>query len=192
VSRLQNAVRDAFRWGFRAALWSSLAVASFGAFYLLFAWGVDAFLGDSRERAEAEVARQRQEIRLLEATAARLSEFQEALERNEQRLEQLARVLPDTPGLEGLEEELRTLGAESGVRIEGVASAEPRVLEFHAALPLDLIVTGSRAGLSDYVQRVRRQERLIHLEGIQAERREGTSRCLLRIVAFQYRERAQR
>ncbi len=150
--------------------WGLLFATVFVADYLILGWGVDHLAGTRLRRAELALDRQQRTLREAEVVAGRRSEFEAEVRRGEQKLAELRAIMPDDPGLDGLERALRGAAGAAGVVIVGVEIGPAEELDFYAVRPVEVTVRAGDAGLVQFLSSLEAQPRLMTLHSLHAER----------------------
>ena len=166
--------------------WGLLFATVFVADYLILGWGVDHLAGARLRRAELTLDRQQRTLREAEVVAGGQGEFEAEVRRGEQKLAELRAIMPDDPGLDGLERALRGAAGAAGVVIAGVEIGPAEELDFYAVRSVEVTARGSDAGLAQLLSSLESQPRLMRLQSVHAERegRELSLRLGLETYSF--------
>jgi Tfp pilus assembly protein PilO len=158
-------VRRAAAWLLRFLGWGALWLGCSLALLLVYVFTLRASttkrLAGQQRRLEDAV----QEIRMLEATTAKLDLFHAAVARVEARLETLNRIIPAEVELDSLKSEVEARARLSGVALTEISAAGPaKPHEFYAAVPVHAALVGPLEGLGRFVDSLARggpTERLV-------------------------------
>jgi len=119
-------------------------------------------------------------------TAARLQDFKAEVERLESDLDELGRILPDTPEVEQLEKDIRDSGARAGVRVVAIEPGPPEERDFYVVLSLGVEVRGSWAAVDAFCSQVSQQVRRTRPTALQLERTADEYSGRLQLEAFYF------
>jgi len=118
------------------------------------------------EQKTQQLKKLTEQIRALEVTAAKLSEFQREVALLEARLEMLKRVLPPEKETPDLVRKLNNLASESNLRIKQFNPSAMIAREFYQEFPINIEVDGSYHNLALFFDRVSRLSRLVNAGGL--------------------------
>jgi type IV pilus assembly protein PilO len=136
-----------------------MAAAILGGFWYLYYSGKSA----EAEAKDAQLAKLQQEIRNLEATAARLDEFRRRVELRRAQLEKLKQVLPSQRQTPDLIRKVNSMASESSLTIVRFNPRATVPREFHDEWPIDMTVEGTYHNLGMFFDRVSRLSRLVNM-----------------------------
>jgi type IV pilus assembly protein PilO len=134
-----------------------------GSFYYF--WYSDAL--ETQRKQEARLAELQTQIRLLEATANKLPEFQREVQALEARLETLKRILPPEKEMPDLMRRVQYLAAQSSLQIRKFNPAATTSKEFYLEVPINLDLEGTYHNLGAFVDRISRMSRLVNVGNVQ-------------------------
>ena len=186
MKRALDAARAVLRRGLRVLGWTLLFGLLFGVFFLLLDWGVDQLAGNRLWRAVNRNQEQQRTIDQAAMVAARLQDFKAEVERLESDLDDLGRILPDTPEVEQLEKDVRDSGARAGVQVLAIELGPPEERDFYAVLPLEVEVRGSSAAVDAFCSQVSQQVRRTRPTALQLERTADEYSGRLQLEAFYF------
>jgi type IV pilus assembly protein PilO len=139
-----------------------LAAVLVGAFYFLI---FSDMLAEEEQKTQ-QLKTLTEQIRALEVTAAKLSEFQREVAQLEARLEMLKRVLPPEKETPDLVRKLNNLASESNLRIKQFNPGAMIPRDFYQEFPINIEVDGSYHNLALFFDRVSRLSRLVNAGGL--------------------------
>jgi type IV pilus assembly protein PilO len=122
----------------------------------------------------------RDEIRRLEAVAAKLEEFRREVQIREAKLAQLKQVLPDEKQTADLMRKVQYLAAQSNLTIKAFTPRAVVNKEFYQEWPITVDVEGNYHNLALFFDRVGRLPRLVNAGNLvmRSERQPTASRTL--------------
>jgi Tfp pilus assembly protein PilO len=126
----------------------ALLAAVIAYWFLLFS-PLQQDIADRETRIEAE----RQQLSVLQAKLAQLSQMKEEAARNEARLLELAKMVPDSPELPSLILQIQDLAAEAGIDFMTITPGEATPAAAFQVIPLQLQFTGSFFDVNDFIYR---------------------------------------
>ena len=186
MKRALDAAGAVLRRGLRVLGWTLLFGLLFGVFFLLLDWGVDQLAGTRLLRAVDRNQEQQHKLERAAMAAARLQDFKAEVERLESDLDELRRILPDTPEVEQLEKDVRDSGARAGVRVVAIEPGPAEERDLYAVLPLEVEVRGSWAAVDEFCSQVSQQVRRTRPTALQLERTADEYTGRLQLEAFYY------
>lgn len=139
-----------------------LAALICGGFYWF--WYADALEQQKTKNARLETLKT--QIQALEATAARLPEFQREVQALEARLETLKRILPPEKEMPDLMRRLQYLAAQSSLAIRRFTPAAPVQKDFYQEIPINIDVDGTYHNLGAFLDRISRMSRLVNMGNV--------------------------
>jgi type IV pilus assembly protein PilO len=133
-----------------------------GGFYWF--WYADAL--EQQKQKEQRLETLQTQIRALEATAARLPEFQREVQALEARLETLKRILPPEKEMPDLMRRLQYLAAQSSLAIKRFTPAAPVQKDFYQEIPINIDVDGTYHNFGAFLDRISRMSRLVNMGNV--------------------------
>jgi type IV pilus assembly protein PilO len=147
-----------------AQLGVSVVVAALicGGFYWF--WYADALEQEKTKNHRLQTLKT--DIEALEATAARLPEFQREVQALEARLETLKRILPPEKEMPDLMRRLQYLAAQSSLGIKRFNPAAPVQKDFYQEIPINIDVDGTYHNFGAFLDRISRMSRLVNMGNV--------------------------
>jgi type IV pilus assembly protein PilO len=123
-------------------------------------------------KTEEQVAKQQQlatlqqEIRKLEAAAAKLDQFKAEVALLEARLERLRQVLPSEKQTADLMRKVQSMASESSLAVRAFNPGATVSQEFYEEWPISVVVNGTYHNLGMFFDRVSRLSRLVNISNV--------------------------
>ncbi len=124
-------------------------VAALVAYWFLLFSPLQKSITEHEGRIEAE----RQQLMVLQAKLAQLSQMKEEAARNEARLLELAKMVPSSPELPSLILQIQDLAAEAGIDFMTITPGDASPAASFQVIPLQLVFTGSFFDVNDFIYR---------------------------------------
>ncbi|NLE74777.1 MAG: type 4a pilus biogenesis protein PilO [Actinobacteria bacterium] len=124
-------------------------VAALIAYWFLLLTPMQDNIADYDNRIETE----RQQLSALQAKLAQLSQVKEEAARNEARLLELAKMVPDSAQLPSLILQIQDLATEAGIDFITISPGEASPSPAFQVIPLQLQFTGSFFDVNDFIYR---------------------------------------
>ena len=102
---------------------------------------------------EGRIEEERQQLMVLQAKLAQMSQMKEEAVRNEARLVELAKMVPFSPELPSLILQIQDLAAEAGIDFITITPGEATEAPSFQVIPLDLKFSGSFFDVNDFIYR---------------------------------------
>ncbi len=102
---------------------------------------------------EGRIEDERQQLMVLQAKLAQMSQMKEEAVRNEARLVELAKMVPFSPELPSLILQIQDLAAEAGIDFITITPGEATEAPSFQVIPLDLKFSGSFFDVNDFIYR---------------------------------------
>jgi type IV pilus assembly protein PilO len=115
---------------------------------------------------EQQLATLQQEIRKLEAAAAKLDEFKAEVALLEARLDRLKQVLPSEKQTPDLMRKVQSMASESSLAVRAFNPGATVSQEFYQEWPINVIVNGTYHNLGMFFDRVSRLSRLVNISDV--------------------------
>lgn len=147
--------------------------AQVGAFFVLAIAGVGAFVYyyELPQRAEMkgrqdQLAALKKEIKRGLDTKAKLADFEAQVEDLQERLVNLAEVLPEEKDAADLLRQMQTVATQSDLTIKSFKPAPVVAKELHAEWPINLQLDGTYHNLARFFDRVGKFTRIVNISAI--------------------------
>lgn len=121
---------------------------------------------EEQGRKEQQLATLQQEIRKLEAAAAKLDQFKNEVALLEARLERLKQVLPSEKQTPDLMRKVQSMASESSLSVRAFNPGATRSQEFYEEWPINVVVNGTYHNLGMFFDRVSRLSRLVNISDV--------------------------
>ena len=164
-----------------------------GAFVVVCAGAVFAFWNFYVTEVHADIEMRQVRLTALRgdiargvATARRLPEFEAQVTELEQRLDNLAAVLPEQKDVADILRRVQGLATESNLSIQRFTPQEPKQQPLYAELPYKLQAEGTYHDLAEFFDRISKFPRIINVSDVQVRthpRGEGRATILAEMVA---------
>lgn len=150
--------------------------AQVGAFVLLAAAGIGAFVYyyEMPQRAEmkkrqTELTALRRDIAKGQETARKLPEFRQQVAELEQRLVTLSAVLPEEKDAADLLRRMQTVAAQSDLTIKSFKPAPVVTKDMHAEWPISLELDGTYHNLAQFFDRIGKFTRIVNISALEVK-----------------------
>jgi type IV pilus assembly protein PilO len=150
-----------------------------GVFLALSVVGTGIFYYYYEMPAQAEMAKQEKQLKLLRAdldkaraTAKKLPEFRAEVDNLEHRLDTLRAVLPEEKDAADLLRRLQTVAMQSNLVIMGFKPAPVVTKQVHAEWPITLELEGNYHNLAAFFDRLGKFTRIVNISGLDVKGRD--------------------
>ncbi|TKJ33728.1 hypothetical protein CEE39_03335 [bacterium (candidate division B38) B3_B38] len=135
-------------------------------FFIVFYVSIYSGKAEQIEQKKTKLSALQQEIERGEATAKRLGEFQQEVERLRSRFQIMLRILPNQKQTEDLLRKIQSLARDSNLDIKRFDPGDLVRKEFYAEYPISMRVHGSYHNLATFFDKVSKLSRLINITGL--------------------------
>lgn len=164
---------------------AGLAAAIIAAFYFLYWSGAV----EQEQQKLGSLNALREDIRKLEAVAAKLEEFRAKVTQLEQKLELLKRYLPPEKETPDLMRKVEYLARQSNLNVKRFQPAATVAKDYYQEWPINIDVEGNYHNLALFFDRVGRLPRLVNVSNVKirtASKQTSTSTIAANCIATTY------
>jgi type IV pilus assembly protein PilO len=124
---------------------------------------------EEETKKQAQLDQLQLDIRVLEATANKLQEFQREVQLLEAQLETLKRILPADKETPDLMRRLQSLASQSRLNIKNLTPTAEVTKDFYKEVPFTIDVEGTYHDLGMFFDRVSRLARLVNMTNVKVK-----------------------
>jgi type IV pilus assembly protein PilO len=107
----------------------------------------------------------------LQAQKAVFEKFKKEVEALQAQLEDLKKVLPLDRETDQILRQVQLSASGSGLKIQSGVARAPVDQEVYIEYPLDMVVTGTYKSLGDFLERIRRLDRIVNIDRLKIDSR---------------------
>jgi type IV pilus assembly protein PilO len=107
----------------------------------------------------------------LQAQKAVFEKFKKEVEALQAQLEDLKRILPQDRETDQILRQVQLSASGSGLKIQSGVSRAPVDHEVYTEYPLDMVVTGTYQSLGDFLEKIRRLNRIVNIDRLKIDSR---------------------
>jgi type IV pilus assembly protein PilO len=119
----------------------------------------------------AKLSKLTADVAKLQAQKAVFEKFKKEVEALQAQLEELTEILPQDRETDQILRQVQLSASGSGLKIQSGVSRPPVDHEVYTEFPLDMEVTGTYKSLGDFLEKIRRLDRIVNIDRLKIESR---------------------
>lgn len=119
----------------------------------------------------AKLSKLTADVARLQAQKAVFEKFKKEVEALQTQLEDLTKILPQDRETDQILRQVQLSASGSGLKIQSGVSRPPVDHEVYTEYPLDMVVTGTYQSLGDFLEKIRRLDRIVNIDRLKIDSR---------------------